>query len=326
MTLSVIVICLNEERHLARCLSALTRLDHGSLEVEIVVVDGGSTDRSRAIARSWGTRVIDSPPGIPVQRNAGARAARGDVLAYVDADVEVCDGWFAAIERYFRDTRVRIVGCPPRLPSDASWIARAYALHAGFSADQSVLAREESARVLSTASLVMGREVFHQVGRFREDLGVDEDTVFLLEAKRRGVPLFCEPGLAYVHHGEPRTLGEFFRRIVWGTNSIAWYRSLLSGDFAAVGRRQYLYGTVIAVQLVLFAVTAHVASWWNWRNGIAWSVALLTLSFLFPAVHTAVRRRSARHIGALWLMYAVLGVASASAMAGLGRNKSRRWR
>lgn len=54
--LTVLVLTLNEERHLARCLESTRGLD-----CEIVVVDSGSTDRTAEIARSYGARVIEHP-------------------------------------------------------------------------------------------------------------------------------------------------------------------------------------------------------------------------------------------------------------------------
>ena len=57
------------------------------VNVEIIVVDNGSTDLTAEIARSFGARVIEEPRGnVAIARNAGARAANGHVLAFVDAD------------------------------------------------------------------------------------------------------------------------------------------------------------------------------------------------------------------------------------------------
>jgi glycosyltransferase involved in cell wall biosynthesis len=326
MKLSVVVICLNEERHLARCLAALTGVDRCGLDVEIVVADGGSTDRSREIALSYGARVVDSPRGIPVQRNVGARAATGEILAYVDADVEILDGWFATVARHFADSPRRILGCAPRLAADASWIARAYALHWGCGSDGAEAGGTATERGLSTQSLILARDVFDLVGGFREDLGVDEDTVLLVEARQRNIPLISDCGLAYIHHGEPRTLGEFFRRIKWGTNAMAWYRSILQGNFSAARRNQYLYGAAIAIEVAFLALSVQVASIWNWRTGIVLSLGLLAASILVPAASTALRRGCPRNIGPLCVMYAAFGLATASAMAGLGSDKSKRWR
>ena len=79
--LSVIIPVLNEEQQLARTLSAAS-----SVDAQIIVSDGGSTDRSVAIARSLGAKIVTGSPGRAAQQNRGAAAARGDVLLFLHAD------------------------------------------------------------------------------------------------------------------------------------------------------------------------------------------------------------------------------------------------
>jgi rSAM/selenodomain-associated transferase 2 len=84
--LSVVVPMLNESGDIAGALNALRR---GARDAEIVVVDGGSSDASVAIARPLCDFVFVAPRGRARQMNAGARASHGDVLAFVHADTTV---------------------------------------------------------------------------------------------------------------------------------------------------------------------------------------------------------------------------------------------
>src|SRR5689334_19004767 len=86
---SAIVPVHNGESTMARCLAALSQAPAGLLEV--IVVDDRSTDATASIAATCGARVIANPDGRgpAAARNAGARVARGDILLFVDADVEV---------------------------------------------------------------------------------------------------------------------------------------------------------------------------------------------------------------------------------------------
>jgi glycosyltransferase involved in cell wall biosynthesis len=86
LTVSVIVPCYNGERWLREALDSIraqTRPVH-----EIIVVDDGSTDRSREIASSYGTRVIEHETnrGNGAARNSGIHAATGDAIAWLDTD------------------------------------------------------------------------------------------------------------------------------------------------------------------------------------------------------------------------------------------------
>jgi uncharacterized protein len=75
--LSIIVPMLNEERSIATTLSALRT---GAPRAEIIVVDGGSTDTSIAVAQSLADKVITSVGGRSRQMNAGAAVASGDAF------------------------------------------------------------------------------------------------------------------------------------------------------------------------------------------------------------------------------------------------------
>lgn len=86
-SLSIIVPVLNEEPGIAAALAALAPLR--ARGVEVIVVDGGSADRTADLARPFADRVIAAPTGRAVQMNAGADAARGDLLIFLHADTRL---------------------------------------------------------------------------------------------------------------------------------------------------------------------------------------------------------------------------------------------
>ncbi len=92
--LSVVIPTLNAAATLGPCLAAVAEAD------EIVVVDGGSTDGTGALARSHGARLVQSPRGRGIQLAAGAAAARGDWLLFLHADTRLAPGWRQAAERH----------------------------------------------------------------------------------------------------------------------------------------------------------------------------------------------------------------------------------
>ncbi len=82
--LSIIIPTYNEERFLPRLLRSLKK--QSFRDFEVIVADAISTDRTVQLARGWGARVIGG--GLPsVGRNAGAKAALGDIFLFLDADV-----------------------------------------------------------------------------------------------------------------------------------------------------------------------------------------------------------------------------------------------
>jgi len=100
--ISIVVPALNEESTLPATLERARAARVG----EVLVVDGGSSDGTRAVAERMGARVIESARGRAVQMNAGAAAASGDVLLFLHADTLLPAGFDAAVERALADPAV----------------------------------------------------------------------------------------------------------------------------------------------------------------------------------------------------------------------------
>ena len=114
LALSVVVPTKNEEANIAACLDAFEPFRD---EVEVVVVDNESSDRTRAIAAERGVRVIVKGPERCAQRNCGWRVAHGAFAMFVDADMivspetvreilDVCTSEDAPDAMYVPETRV----------------------------------------------------------------------------------------------------------------------------------------------------------------------------------------------------------------------------
>jgi glycosyltransferase involved in cell wall biosynthesis len=106
---SVVVPAFNAERTLGDCLRALRAQSYTAADLEIIVVDDGSRDGTAPIAQRNGVRVIRRQNGGPgAARNTGWRAARGDWVAFTDADCVPSRTWLAEMMR-----AVEPAGGPP---------------------------------------------------------------------------------------------------------------------------------------------------------------------------------------------------------------------
>lgn len=109
--LSVIVCAYNEAALLEECLSSLDGLDYPGLEV--VVCDDGSTDGTLEIAQGYPFTVLALPHrGLSAARNAGARAAHGEYVAYLDADAHCHPEWPYHLVLSMEDEGVVATGGP----------------------------------------------------------------------------------------------------------------------------------------------------------------------------------------------------------------------
>src|SRR6476469_10004419 len=91
---SVVIPAYNAERFLGEAIESV--LAQGYAHFELIVVDDGSSDRTAEVARSFGDRVRtieQENSGVSAARNAGTRAAGGELLAFLDADDRWSPGW-----------------------------------------------------------------------------------------------------------------------------------------------------------------------------------------------------------------------------------------
>jgi glycosyltransferase involved in cell wall biosynthesis len=122
--ISVVIPALNEEKYLARCLNSLVCQSRKD-PVEIIVVDGGSTDRTIQVAKEYAHKVlVELARPVGAARNIGAKQAEGEVLAFIDADTIACEEWLEEIAGTF-DSNPGAVGVTgPTLPYEGTHLDR----------------------------------------------------------------------------------------------------------------------------------------------------------------------------------------------------------
>lgn len=132
--ISVVIPAFQEEAHIGRCLESLEQQTLDREEYEVIVVDGGSTDRTREIASQLADQVfIQSTPKVGGARNDGALASTGGVIATTDADCVLPPDWLARIQHHFdHDPPVQLYGSvypiEPGIKNSLSlWFANAFA-------------------------------------------------------------------------------------------------------------------------------------------------------------------------------------------------------
>jgi len=94
MKISIVIPAYNEEKYIGRTLESVKQLEINGVELEILVIDGGSTDKTAGVARNLGARVITISHGsIGFARQQGILQARGDIIAFTDADTVSPSDW-----------------------------------------------------------------------------------------------------------------------------------------------------------------------------------------------------------------------------------------
>jgi rSAM/selenodomain-associated transferase 2 len=195
--ISLILPVLNEAPILAGALSGLPRTP----DLEILLVDGGSTDATRAVAAGFPhVRWLSAPRGRGSQMNAGARLARGDLLVFLHSDTALGPAHLAALHRAAADPRVGGGAFELRLnpPTPflrfvawgANWRCRLFRLPYG---DQAIFVR---------------RDLFFALGGYSHRRPEDLDLVIRLRRLTRLrllTPAVSSSGRRWLEHGNLRT-------------------------------------------------------------------------------------------------------------------------
>jgi rSAM/selenodomain-associated transferase 2 len=165
LTVSIIIPTYNEAATIGPLLHYLRQAAAGEPAPELIVVDGGSTDATAQLARQAGARLLASPrKGRAAQLNYGAQAAHGALLYFLHADSFPPPGFLADLRR--AASQGYASGCYRLAFDHPHWFLRLSAwctrlpLTAVRFGDQSLFVR---------------REVFAQLGGYREDLMLMED-------------------------------------------------------------------------------------------------------------------------------------------------------
>ncbi len=260
---SVIIPARNEDSRIENCLTALTSQD-SIAEFEIIVVDNGSTDETAALAAAFPVTVVHEPRvGRAIARNAGIRAARGNILAFTDADCVPCRSWLRELLVGTDDPEC---GCfvgeiVPHEPVNA--IAR-YVHERRLICQLRLLS--QSPPVAATGSIAYRRSVFDEIGMFDEAFAFGEDGDIFWRMVRSERFRYRYNPKAIVAHRHPGSIRDFACRAFREGTGLTRFRrkhhedlpsSLSSHKHAAVAMARTIAGCALYPARVVQGLMAH---------------------------------------------------------------------
>ena len=224
---SVIIPAHNAAGTLPACLSSLSAQKLAREQFEIIVVDDRSTDRTRAVAEPCVERyVYGSFASVAAVRNAGARHARGTLLAFLDADVVADVRWLVSADHYCTLGGFRgVLGFADRPPSDAQWVGRTWN-----DPHRQRYSERREFDFLPSRNLIVPADLHHRMGGFDEALfaggRAGEDKAYCYRFREAGYPVLCDPGLTMIHLGYEKDLVQFVCKEWWRqSNTLAIARA-----------------------------------------------------------------------------------------------------
>jgi O-antigen biosynthesis protein len=161
---SVIVCSYNAERTMEACLTSLETLNYP--DYEVIVVNDGSTDRTREIAEGFSyCRMINQDnKGLSIARNVGAQAASGEIVAYTDSDCVADRDWLTYIVARMEEGGLSACGGPNFPPPEDSLVPAAVAVSPG--GPTHVLISDAVAEHIAGCNMAFRRDALLALGGF----------------------------------------------------------------------------------------------------------------------------------------------------------------
>lgn len=229
MIVSVVIPALNEEKYIGKTLEALTLLDHPGFEVEIIVVDSQSTDKTvEVVKRFKDVRSIIIPKRTPAYaRQVGIEKANGEIVACLDADTIPDKNWLTTIFGFF-DNNPSLVGLTGTVsPLDGPWYARFSMkyISTGFYLFNFMLGKT----IFQGQNFAVRKGAFLAIGGFNVRLHSAEDADLGNRLSRVGKVRFCKQMIVYTSmrrvKGNENIIKLLKRwplaylKVVWGINT-----------------------------------------------------------------------------------------------------------
>jgi len=207
--ISVVVCTFNGRRTIRDCFEALQLLDYP--DYEVIVVSDGSSDGCVALAYGYGLRVIAGcNRGLSEARNAGCRAATGEIVAYIDDDAYPDPHWLRYLAHKFLTTSHAAVGGPNLAPPGAGWVADCVANAPG--GPSHVLVSDLEAEHIPGCNMAYRKRCLEEVGGFDAQFRIAGDDVDLCwKLLERGRTIGFAPG-AMVWHQRRNSVRAYWRQ------------------------------------------------------------------------------------------------------------------
>jgi len=304
--ISIILPIRNEAGFIRQSLDAILAQDYPQDQIEILIADGMSTDKTREIVLTYQQnhpqiRIFDNPKKIvPTALNAAIRQAKGDIIIRIDGHTLIAPDYIRkCVETLYRTGADNVGGCMTADGTTAFGKAVAIATSTPFGVGNSKFhygqAEEE------TDSVYMGawpNQVFNRIGLFDEELVRDQDDEFNYRLREKGGKIILNPDISsvYTTRSSPITLWkQYFQYGLWKIRVLQKHPKQMS-------LRQFI-PPLFVFSLLISILLALATSWGKW---LLFLIAFSYLIANFAAAIVTASKNGWKHLPHLPLTFLIL--------------------
>ena len=205
---SIVIPALNEESNIDACLFSLSLQSYPRDRYEIIVIDNGSNDDTKNIARKYADKISEIlSVNVGAVRNFGADLACGEFLISTDADCIVDHNWIEEGVNLLIGSPNCVFGGGLKTKANACWVEKSWLLNEG-----GVGIQQKS---LMGSCIFCTTLDFDKVGKFNNTLTSGEDSDLSQKFENLGIKVVMDSRLSLVHAGSPTNISGFLKRQIW---------------------------------------------------------------------------------------------------------------
>jgi len=198
---SIVIPCLNEEDYIGRCLDSIAAQNYDRDLIEVVIVDGNSTDKTHDIIKRYQSEnpniklFFNPEKKTPRSLNIGIKNSTGDVVVILGAHTKVHEDFVRYNNHYLHEKKVKVTGGTQEnvgLTYVQSLIGQAMELPFGMASAQYRWSKKEQF-VDTVVYAAYKKELFEEIGYFEENFTISEDAEINWRIRNAGYKIFYSP-------------------------------------------------------------------------------------------------------------------------------------